>query len=183
MKFCLGLGSRWIFVAGNVFVLALAACTGKNVRTPGQAIGDYQVTATRIESTCPEAPASWDFRARLRADDEDLFWDQGLSSLPELQSAREHNGILDDRKAEFVATTNSKPTETAACFVERKDGLLLTLSVARTDLTSLRRFEGTLDYQFRELSEACTDAERLAAQLSVLPCRSRFKLVAVRIEK
>jgi hypothetical protein len=183
MKHGAGLASRWVFSAGNLLVLALAACTGKNVRTPGQAIGDYQVTATRIESTCPEAPATWDFRARLRADGEDLFWDQGVSSLPELQNTGERDDLLDDRKAEFVATTNNKPTETAACFVERKDALSLTLSVARTDLTSLRTFEGTLDYQFRELSEACTDAERTAAQLSVLPCRSRFKLVARRIEK
>jgi hypothetical protein len=146
----------------------LAACSGKDIRRPGESLGFYAVSGTLQANSCGDAPSPWTFRVELRKETTPtpkLYWAQG--DLP-ISSP-----LGTDGKASFAAESvhviRAATAKVAGCTVIRKDTVTLTLDPTGS------KFTGALGYAFSpgEGSE-CEDLS--AAGISALPCSVGYAL-------
>ncbi len=160
--------SRTFLLLGSLALLA--ACSGKDIRRPGESLGFYAVTGTLQSNSCGEAPSPWAFRVELRKEttpSAKLYWSQGDMPISSALAA--------DGKASFVAESShvirAATAKVAGCTVYRKDTVDLVLDATQT------KFTGTLSYAYAagDGSE-CEDLS--AAGITTLPCSVAYALEA-----
>jgi hypothetical protein len=152
---------RWL-------ALFCLSCIGKDLRTPGESLGFYNVVGTLEANTCGEAPSPWTFRVELRREATRLYWAQGDMPIGA--------PLAGDGSAKFRAESRmsvSAPTKkSAGCTVVRQDTVDMQL---KSTATADDSFVGTLVYEFApEQGTECPNPN--PAGVEVVPCTVRYAL-------
>jgi hypothetical protein len=160
---------------GFVLLAIGFGCAGKgggDPSSPGTAIGTFAVHATRVEDTCGDAPAVWEFSVKLSREATTLYWVQG--GVPIAAHKLSTGGY------EFTATgvhdlrPANKALELAACSVTRDDQSSVALAADEATFT------GTLEYAYTPVvgSECRDQTVQFGGTYAALPCKQRFSLDA-----
>ncbi len=174
------------FRGHGLALLAIFSCVGcgemgngNDPHLPGEALGQFRVTANIEESTCgPGALGStdvWEFDVQLSRRETDLYWLNGQEAIPGRLAADGVSFAFDTRVAVTVAPAGKGA---AGCTVVRSDQASGTLKPSGPEVVG---FQGRLRFGYSaQATSDCTPLVGVEGGFATLPCEMAYELDAVR---
>ncbi len=149
---------------------------------PGNFLGDYQVDAVLLESTCGAGPLTapniWEFEIKLSRDNRHLYWSNGAEAIRgDLASDGRTFGFT----TEIASTLREFKSGRPGCVIWRQDSIngKLELEEESDDVPS---FRGKLTYSYATGANSFCDEVLDESGLTQLPCVIRYEIVGSRID-
>jgi hypothetical protein len=151
-----------------------------DAKVPGDLLGTFDVSATRIESSCGDgalaSSESWRFQVKLSRFQRDLYWLNGREAIVGTIGKDGRSFTFETRVSVAIPLEEGGDPE---CRISRDDRAEGTLS---DDDATVESFQGTLEFSYRiEEGSSCESFLLTPDAPARLPCAFTYDMKATRL--